>query len=81
MNIQLDNLRNELIQLHLTLTIGSLAVGVSTLVASAFGMNINMPWYNINGIFGPVCWVNTAICISVFLLVLGYARWKKLLGS
>lgn len=80
-NIQLDNLRYELIQYHLTLTIGSFAISVWTLVAAAFGMNITMPWYNIHGIFGLFCGVNTAICISVFLLVLGYARWKKLLGS
>ncbi|KAF7144373.1 hypothetical protein RHSIM_Rhsim05G0093800 [Rhododendron simsii] len=80
-NIQLDNLRNELIQFHLTLTIGSFAISFWTLAAAAFGMNISCPLYTINGIFGLFCSVNSAISISVFLLVLGYARWKKLLGS
>ncbi|KAL6312012.1 hypothetical protein AAG906_017695 [Vitis piasezkii] len=62
-NIQLDNQRNELIQLQLTLTIASFAIAVETLIAGLFGMNI------------------PSGCILLFLLVLGYARWKKLLGS
>ncbi|KAJ1386114.1 putative magnesium transporter MRS2-4 [Sesbania bispinosa] len=56
-NIQLDNHRNELIQLQLTLTIASFAIAVETLIASAFA------------------------CVLLFLLVLAYAKWKKLLGS
>ncbi|QCD84586.1 hypothetical protein DEO72_LG2g4941 [Vigna unguiculata] len=39
-NIQLDNHRNELIQLQLTLTIASFAIAIDTLVAGTFGMNI-----------------------------------------
>ncbi|KAI6701727.1 hypothetical protein NL676_016051 [Syzygium grande] len=51
-NIQLDNQRNELIQLQLTLTIASFAIAIETLIAGLFGMNIPCPLYNINGIFG-----------------------------
>ncbi|KAH7834398.1 hypothetical protein Vadar_015561 [Vaccinium darrowii] len=36
-NIQLDNQRNELIQLQLTLTIASFAIAVETMIAGAFG--------------------------------------------
>ncbi|KAI4296215.1 hypothetical protein L6164_036191 [Bauhinia variegata] len=36
-NIQLDNQRNELIQLQLTLTIASFAIAVETLIAGIFG--------------------------------------------
>ncbi|KAJ7968036.1 Magnesium transporter MRS2-like protein [Quillaja saponaria] len=42
-NIQLDNQRNELIQLQLTLTIASFAIAVETLIAGTFGMNIPCP--------------------------------------
>ncbi|KAM7478848.1 hypothetical protein LguiA_027061 [Lonicera macranthoides] len=80
-NIQLDNQRNELIQLQLTLTIASFAIAVETLIAGMFGMNIPCHLYKINGIFEMFVGILTASCILLFLLVLGYARWKKLLGT
>ncbi|KAL0412749.1 UNVERIFIED_CONTAM: Magnesium transporter MRS2-4 [Sesamum radiatum] len=80
-NIQLDNQRNELIQLQLTMTIASFAIAVETLIAGIFGMNIPCTLYNINGIFWRVVGIMTAACIALFILVLGYARWKKLIGS
>lgn len=80
-NIQLDNQRNELIQLQLTLTIASFAIAMETLIAALFGMNIPCPLYNIHGIFGFFVGSTSAFCALLFLFVLGYARWKKLLGS
>ncbi|XP_059458947.1 magnesium transporter MRS2-4 [Corylus avellana] len=80
-NIQLDNQRNELIQLQLTLTIASFAIAAETLIAGLFGMNIPCTLYKINGIFGFFVGGSSAGCVLLFLLVLGYARWKKLLGS
>ncbi|GMH25069.1 hypothetical protein Nepgr_026912 [Nepenthes gracilis] len=80
-NIQLDNQRNELIQLHLTLTIASFSLALETLVAGIFGMNIPCTLYNINGIFSYFVWGTTAACLVIFVLIMGYARWKKLLGS
>ncbi|KAL2513897.1 Magnesium transporter MRS2-4 [Forsythia ovata] len=80
-NIQLDNQRNELIQLQLTLTIASFAVAVETMMAGWFGMNIPCTLYKVNGIFGFSVGIMTAAAVLLFLLVLGYARWKKLLGS
>lgn len=80
-NIQLDNQRNELIQLQLTLTIASFAVAIETLIAAWFGMNIPFPLYNVNGVFWYFVGGITVLCIFIFLFVLGYARWKKLLGS
>ncbi|GAB4848128.1 Magnesium transporter MRS2-4 [Ancistrocladus abbreviatus] len=80
-NIQLDNQRNELIQLQLTLTIASFAVALDTLVAGVFGMNIPCALYNVQGVFQQVVGGSTAVCIAIFFLIMGYARWKKLLGS
>ncbi|KAI3752702.1 hypothetical protein L2E82_24738 [Cichorium intybus] len=80
-NIQLDNQRNELIQLQLTLTIASFAIAFETLVAGLFGMNIPCRLYDIEGIFEPFVIGITAASLLLFLIVLGYARWKKLLGS
>ncbi|XP_073023456.1 magnesium transporter MRS2-4-like [Primulina eburnea] len=80
-NIQLDNQRNELIQLQLTLTIASFAIAVETLLAGIFGMNIPCTLYNMNGIFGRVVGSMSAACIVLFFLVLWYARWKKLIGT
>ncbi|KAL8540717.1 hypothetical protein ACS0TY_002083 [Phlomoides rotata] len=80
-NIQLDNQRNELIQLQLIMTIATFAIAVETLLAGIFGMNIPCTLYSVNGIFGDVVGGMTAACVVLFFLVLGYARWKKLLGS
>lgn len=80
-NIQLDNQRNELIQLQLTLTIASFAIAFETLVAGLFGMNIPCRLYDIEGIFEPFVGGITFVSVVLFLLILGYARWKKLLGS
>lgn len=80
-NIQLDNQRNELIQLQLILTIASFAIAVETLFAGIFGMNIPCTLYEKEGIFELFVGGITAGSVLLFLLVLGYARWKKLLGS
>lgn len=80
-NIQLDNQRNELIQLQLTITIASFAIAFETLVAGVFGMNIPYTWDHVDGVFGPAVYVMTAVSAVIFALIWGYARWKKLLGS
>ncbi|KAL6513177.1 Magnesium transporter MRS2-4 [Orobanche gracilis] len=79
-NIQLDNQRNELIQLQLTMTIATFAISVETALAGIFGMNIRCTLYEINGIFGHVVGIMTAVCVVIFILVMAYARWKKLIG-
>lgn len=80
-NIQLDNQRNELIQLQLTLTIASFAVAVETLISGIFGMNIPCILYTKKGIFEPFVGGITAFSVLLFFLVFGYARWKKLLDT
>ena len=80
-NIQLDNQRNEMIQLQLTLTIASFAITANTLLVSLFEMNIPCPLYKMDDVFGYFLSSVTAVCVVLFLLTLGYAWWKKLLGS
>ncbi|KAK7399687.1 hypothetical protein VNO78_10876 [Psophocarpus tetragonolobus] len=80
-NIQLDNHRNELIQLQLTLTIASFAIAIETLIAGAFGMNIPCQLYSMQGLFWPFVWISSGACVLLFLIIFAYARWKKLLGS
>ncbi|XP_031497072.1 magnesium transporter MRS2-4-like [Nymphaea colorata] len=79
-NIQLDNQRNELIQLQLILTIASFAIAIETLIAAVFGMNIPYTWNDTNGVFGPFVISISAACLLLFLLILGYGRWKRLIG-
>ncbi|XP_073001306.1 putative magnesium transporter MRS2-G [Typha latifolia] len=78
-NIQLDNQRNELIQLQLILTMASFAIAIDTFIVGAFAMNIQCSWYNVNGIFWPFVGGTSSGCFFVFLIIMGYARWKKLL--
>ncbi|XP_057525727.1 magnesium transporter MRS2-4 [Amaranthus tricolor] len=80
-NIQLDNQRNELIQLQLHLTIASFAIAIDTLIAGFFGMNIPCSLYTKDGVFGYVVAGGIVFSFLMYLLILGYARWKKLLGS
>ncbi|KAJ8513691.1 hypothetical protein OPV22_004125 [Ensete ventricosum] len=80
-NIQLDNQRNELIQLQLVLTIASFGIAVDTLIVGAFAMNIPCQLYDIQHIFTAFVGGTSGGCVLITLLMLAYARWKKLLGS
>ncbi|XP_054789904.1 magnesium transporter MRS2-4-like isoform X2 [Prosopis cineraria] len=81
-NIQLDDQRNELIQLQLTLIIASFAIGIDTLIVGMFGMNIPCQFHkNTDGLFWRFVGCSSATCILLFLLLLEYAKCKGLLGS
>ncbi|XP_062205071.1 putative magnesium transporter MRS2-G [Phragmites australis] len=81
-NIQLDNQRNELIQLQLTLTIASFGIAANTFIAGAFAMNIPSSLYNITdgSLFWPFVGGTSSSCFVIAIVLLGYAWWKKLLG-
>ncbi|TVU31811.1 hypothetical protein EJB05_23512 [Eragrostis curvula] len=80
-NIQLDNQRNELIQLQLTLTIASFGIAANTFIVGAFAMNIPSSLYNTdNSLFWPFVGGTSSGCFVIFIVLLGYAWWKKLLG-
>ncbi|KAL8513718.1 hypothetical protein ACS0TY_012999 [Phlomoides rotata] len=81
-NIQLDNHRNQLIQLELFLSSGTLCLSVYALAAAIFGMNIPYPWRHNHGyIFKWVVMITALTSGSIFLGVISYARHKGLVGS
>ncbi|KAJ8558124.1 hypothetical protein K7X08_004890 [Anisodus acutangulus] len=81
-NIQLDNHRNQLIQLELFLSSGTVCLTVYSLVAAIFGMNIPHPWKHDHGyLFKWVVMLAGIASASLFLSIITYARHKGLVGS
>lgn len=81
-NIQLDNHRNQLIQLELFLSSGTLCMSIYSLIAGIFGMNIPYSWNDGHGyMFRWVVIVSGIICAVIFILIISYARFKGLVGS
>ncbi|KAL2897096.1 Magnesium transporter MRS2-7 [Bienertia sinuspersici] len=81
-NIQLDNHRNQLIQLELFLSSGTVCLSLYSLVAGIFGMNIPYTWMENHGyLFKWVIILTGILCATVFVVVISYARYKGLVGS
>ncbi|EYU17897.1 hypothetical protein ABFS82_14G202900 [Erythranthe guttata] len=81
-NIQLDNHRNQLIQLELFLSSGTVCLSVYSLVAAIFGMNIPYPWRESHGhLFKWVVMLTVLASGSIFMSIISYARHKGLVGS
>ncbi|KAL1561802.1 Magnesium transporter MRS2-I [Salvia divinorum] len=81
-NIQLDNHRNQLIQLELFLSAGTVCLSIYSLVAGIFGMNIPFTWNDNHGYMFKWVVINTGIfCAVLFVLIMYYARHKGLVGS
>ncbi|KAH9785543.1 Magnesium transporter [Citrus sinensis] len=81
-NIQLDNHRNQLIQLELFLCSGTVCLSVYSLVAAIFGMNIPYTWKTGHGyVFKWVVVITGIVCALLFSIIIFYARHKGLVGS
>ncbi|KAL0863057.1 hypothetical protein Bca101_042175 [Brassica carinata] len=81
-NIQLDNHRNQLIQLELVLSSGTVCSAFYSLVAGIFGMNIPYTWNDNHGyMFKYVVILTGAICVILFTFIMSHARYKGLVGS
>ncbi|KAL8162751.1 hypothetical protein V2J09_014240 [Rumex salicifolius] len=81
-NIQLDNHRNQLIQLELFLSAGTVCISIYALVTGIFGMNIPYTWMdNHNYMFKWVVIGSGLLCAVLFILIMSYARYKGLVGS
>ncbi|KAJ4878593.1 Magnesium transporter MRS2-2 [Raphanus sativus] len=81
-NIQLDNHRNQLIQLELVLSSGTVCSSFYSLVAGIFGMNIPYTWNNDHGyMFKYVVMGTGMFCVILFVFIMSHARYKGLVGS
>ncbi|MQM04959.1 hypothetical protein Taro_037764 [Colocasia esculenta] len=81
-NIQLDNHRNQLIQLELFLSSGTVCLSLYSLVAGIFGMNIPYEWNENHGyIYKWVVIVSGLVTSILFIFIIAYARHKGLVGS
>uniref|UniRef100_A0A5B6ZTI4 Magnesium transporter n=1 Tax=Davidia involucrata TaxID=16924 RepID=A0A5B6ZTI4_DAVIN len=81
-NIQLDNHRNQLIQLELFLSSGTVCLSVYSMVAGIFGMNIPYTWNDDHPyMFKWVVIITGIFCAISFVLIISYARYKGLVGS
>ncbi|KAG9131982.1 hypothetical protein Leryth_017183 [Lithospermum erythrorhizon] len=69
-NIQLDNHRNQLIQLELFLSAGTVCMAIYSLIAGIFGMNIPYTWNDQSYTFKWVVIVSGAICSVIFILII-----------
>ncbi|KAG0462494.1 hypothetical protein HPP92_020970 [Vanilla planifolia] len=81
-NIQLDNQRNQLIQLELFLSSGTVSLSIYSLVAGIFGMNIPYSWNNNHAhVFRLVVIFSGIASALFFVAIIVYARQKGLVGS
>ncbi|XP_022146007.1 magnesium transporter MRS2-I-like [Momordica charantia] len=81
-NIQLDNHRNQLIQLELFLSSGTVCLSIYSLVTAIFGMNIPYTWKEDHEhVFKWVVIVTGIVCASIYLTLSSYARYKGLVES
>ncbi|KAL2463693.1 Magnesium transporter MRS2-2 [Forsythia ovata] len=81
-NIQLDNHRNQLIQLELFLSSGTVCMAIYSLMTAIFGMNIPYTWNEDHGFMFKWVVIVTGVCCTIlFLLIVSYARRKGLIGS
>ncbi|KAK6914027.1 Mg2+ transporter protein, CorA-like/Zinc transport protein ZntB [Dillenia turbinata] len=81
-NIQLDNHRNQLIQLELFLSSGTVSLSIYSLVAGIFGMNIPYTWnQGYSYMFKWVVILTGVLCLAIFIFIMSYARYKGLVGT
>ncbi|KAL0680766.1 hypothetical protein Bca4012_047613 [Brassica carinata] len=77
----LDNHRNQLIQLELMLSSGTICVSMYSMIAGIFGMRIPNTWNEDHGyVFKWVVSLTGTFCVVLFVIILSYARFKGLVG-
>lgn len=78
-NIQLDNVRNQLIQFELLLTTATFVVAIFGVVAGIFGMNFEIPMFDDPGAFKWVL-IITGICgITIFCSFVWFFKYRRLM--
>ncbi|KAL3835467.1 hypothetical protein ACJIZ3_010203 [Penstemon smallii] len=78
-NIQLDNVRNQLIQFELLLTTATFVVAIFGVVAGIFGMNFAVPIFDDPGAFKWVL-IITGVCgVVIFGTFLWFFKYRRLM--
>ncbi|XP_020269682.1 magnesium transporter MRS2-1-like [Asparagus officinalis] len=78
-NIQLDNVRNQLIQFELLLTTATFVVAIFGVVAGVFGMNFAVPLFDEPEAFEWVLIITAACCVLIFCAFLLFFKYKRLM--
>eukprot|EP00270_Netrium_digitus_P005561 TRINITY_DN17424_c0_g1_i1.p1 TRINITY_DN17424_c0_g1~~TRINITY_DN17424_c0_g1_i1.p1 ORF type:complete len:485 (+),score=127.18 TRINITY_DN17424_c0_g1_i1:223-1677(+) len=78
-NIQLDNHRNQLIQLELVLSMATFVVSIYGVVAGIFGMNVPYSWNDHPEMFNRVVFVSLGGCVACFVGLVGFAHLRGVL--
>jgi magnesium transporter len=78
-NIQLDNVRNQLIQFELLLTTATFVVAIFGVVAGIFGMNFEIDFFEKPGAFKWVLAITGVCGLVVFLAFLWYYKRRRLM--
>lgn len=78
-NIQLDNVRNQLIQFELLLTTATFVMAIFSVVAGVFGMNIPMVLFDEPAAFKWVLIISGLGGILIFVAFLWFFKQKRLM--
>lgn len=78
-NIQLDNVRNQLIQFELLLTTATFVVAIFGVVAGIFGMNLPISWFDSPGVFKWVLIVTGVTGAVIFCSFLCFFKYRRLM--
>ncbi|CAN6163278.1 unnamed protein product [Urochloa humidicola] len=78
-NIQLDNVRNQLIQFELLLTTATFVVAIFGVVAGVFGMNFETTVFKIQNAFSWVLVITGVIGAFIFCSFLWFFKYKRLM--
>ncbi|KAJ4908973.1 Magnesium transporter MRS2-10 [Raphanus sativus] len=78
-NIQLDNVRNQLIQFELLLTTATFVVAIFGVVAGVFGMNFEIDFFEQPGAFKWVLAITGVCGVLVFLAFLWFYKRRRLM--
>ncbi|XP_019436158.1 PREDICTED: magnesium transporter MRS2-1 [Lupinus angustifolius] len=78
-NIQLDNVRNQLIQFELLLTTATFVVAIFGVVAGIFGMNFEIPLFDEPHAFNWVL-IITGVCgVFIFCAFVWFFKYRRLM--
>ncbi|KAG6511702.1 magnesium transporter MRS2-10-like [Zingiber officinale] len=78
-NIQLDNVRNQLIQFELVLTTATFIVAIFGVVAGIFGMNFEIALFDVPSAFQWTLVITGVSGVIVFCLFLWYFKYRRLM--